>query len=377
MSILLVLLIISFLILIHEFAHFLAAKKIGVKVEEFGFGYPPQAKKLFHWKGTDFTVNWLPFGGFVRLLGDSVETVEQGGADKSAKHTATKTQRIHEYPHNHFEGKSIPARLLVILAGAVVNIVIGVLAFTVIYTKIGIPTLLNFPKITTVEAGSPAEKAGILVGDEMLRIADVSVSGTDQFIAEVQKHRGQQVVIQFRRNGETKQLTAYVRKLEEIPEGQGSLGLVLRDMEYVHESWWKMPFLSMQQGLRDSWLFTKAIFSTLGSMFSRMVTKGEIPQEVSGPVGIVHMASKENLAQQGIFGALSFMGIISLNLGVMNLLPIPALDGGRAFFLLLERVLGKERRITWEQKANTLGMTVLLTLIVLISAKDVWGIFHP
>jgi len=377
MSILLVVLIISFLILIHELGHYLAAKKIGVKVEEFGFGYPPRAWKMFHWKGTDFTVNWLPFGGFVRLFGDSAETVESGGVERSGSSTQHHSSSTEAYPHNHFEGKSISGRLFVILAGAVINIVVGILAFTVIYSQIGVPTVLPHPLISEVAQDSPAAKAGLRSGDELLEVAGVPVFGTQQFISAVQERRGESVDVRFRREAKEQTVQVYARTVQETPEGQGSFGLILKDMEFVHYAWWQMPFYSIRQGVVDSWMFTRSIFSSLGSMFSGMFSRGEVPKDVAGPVGIVHMANRENLAQQGWMAVLSFTGVISLNLGVMNLLPIPALDGGRAVFLVLERVLGKKRRIFWEQRANLLGMTVLLTLIVLISVKDVWTIFRP
>lgn len=377
MSIILVLLIISFLILIHELGHYLAAKKIGVKVEEFGIGYPPRLLKLFHWKGTDFTVNWLPFGGFVRLFGDSAETVESGGAESASKTSKHRADKEEEYPHNHFEGKSIPGRLFVILAGAVINIVLGILAFTSIYAQIGVPTELPHPLIAEVVLDSPAAKAGLQTGDELLEVAGVQVTGTQQFIAAVQERRGESIAVRYRRESQEQTTQVYARTMQETPEGQGAFGLILKDMEYVRHAWWKMPFYSVRQGVLDSWMFTRSIFSSLGSMFSGLFSRGEVPKDVAGPVGIVHMASRENLAEQGWMAVLSFTGVISLNLGVMNLLPIPALDGGRALFLVLEKALGKKRRIFWEQRANLLGMTLLLTLIVLISAKDVWTIIRP
>ena len=373
MSILLVLLIISFLVWIHELAHFLAAKKVGIKVEEFGFGYPPRLLKLFHWRGTDFTLNWLPFGGFVRLFGDSVETIEESGVEQKKN---KQDSELAQFPHHHFEGKSIPQRLFVILAGAFINLLIGVLAFTGIYSSIGIPTTLPHPQISTVESGTPADKAGLRVGDQMLEIAQVQVSSMSQFIAEVQKHRGETIELKYVRDKETLTTTIYVRKQDEIPNGQGSLGVVLQDFAYVRESAWKMPFLSIQQGFKDSWQFSGMILSSLQSMVGQLITKGQVPKDVSGPLGIVTMAEKENLAQQGVLGVLGFLGVISINLGIMNLLPIPALDGGRAMFLLLEKVLGKNRRISWEQKANTVGMTLLLVLIVAISIKDIFAIFR-
>lgn len=363
MNMLIVILVLSFLVLIHELGHYLAARWMGVRVREFGFGYPPRALKLGTWKKTLFSLNWLPFGGFVRLAGDDAESLE-GAGEKDEDGAVIPKKEM-------FAQKPPIKRLIVVLAGVVVNIVFGIAAFAILYTVFGIPENLPHPVIEVVAQGSPAETAQLKSGDEILLLNNEEVSSAQAFIVMLQQFRGKTVTIEVKRDGKVLELQPYIRTLAETPADQGGLGVMLNDVKIAHYPLWQMIPKGISRGVQDSYAFAKQILSSLGQLVVTLVQKRSVPSELSGPIGIVYAAQKQDVFKQGPFTILNFAGLLSLNLGVLNLLPIPALDGGRAVFILLERLLGKERRVRYEQRANAVGIMFLLGLIVLISVKDV------
>lgn len=372
LTILWILVLLSILVIVHEFGHFFAAKMVGVHVEEFGLGYPPRAKILFEkWK-TKFSLNIIPLGGFVRLYGDDAETVEKGGAQTDLPEGVT-----HE---NRYSQKSIPARMTILLAGVVVNFVFGILAFAGIYSTIGIPAERGNVVVTNVVEGSAAAQAGFQSDDVITAFTNdegqrISLSESQQFIEFVSDHPEKELQVFVRRGEEEQILLATPEKNEETGEVQGRLGVGLSDSELVFYPWWQMPFRGMLVGLQESIRLSGFILVSLKDMVVSTVQKGQVPSDLSGPVGIVDQTYQSGILQDGWLGRLNWMALISVNLAIMNLLPIPALDGGRALFLLTEPILGKDRRTRWEQWANNYGMMFLLALIVLITAKDVWKIF--
>lgn len=353
--------ILSVLVLIHEWGHYFVAKKMGITVEEFGFGYPPKFKTLFVRKGTAFTLNFLPFGGFVKLLGDDGETFEGKPSDVKKDGSS-------------FSEKSAGARLLVIIAGATINILFGIFAFAIIYTKIGIPTNLAHPRIDVVMDNSPAKNAGLQTNDEVIKLNDESIESSQELISLIGINRGKTVKLEVVRKDEVLSKNVYVRTIEETPNGEGSMGISLIDLILKQYPFWQMPFRGVVQGIKDSISFSVLILDSLKGMVVKLASSGQVPKEISGPIGIVASVHKEQTFKQGPLSILNVAAVISLNLGVVNLLPIPALDGGRAFFILIEKFIGKKRRAKAEGYANMVGMVFLLGLLVLISIKDVIGV---
>jgi regulator of sigma E protease len=358
MSILLFILILSFLVIIHELGHFLVAKWQGVKVEEFGMGYPPRAFKLFTDKaGTDYTLNWLPFGGFVRLFGEDGEVKDKNNV-----------AFVHKKP--------IP-KLMIVLAGAIVNFAFGAIAFGAIYTKVGIPIDLGMVRIDNVTPGSPADQAGLQEGDLVVAVEINNVrnpiSSTEDFISSLSGVRGQTVILELQ-NGET--LPVYVRSEAETPENQGATGVVVADSELKHFPMWEMPFRGMYVGLQSAFQFGKLLAGTLVSMITDLVTQGKVPQDVAGPFGIAYAVQKDNILETGWLAVINFMAILSINLAIVNVLPLPALDGGRAVFILFEMITGRRVRPGIEQSVNTVGFLLLLSMIILISFRDIRRVFE-
>ncbi len=362
MSTLIFILILSFLVIIHELGHFFAARLMKMKVEEFGLGYPPRAIKLFKWKETLFSLNWIPFGGFVAIQGEN----EAGGA-------------FHKFSPNQ--------RLGVVLAGAIINFLFGVVAFSLVFSISGIPTRLEQPRIGEIAADSPAAAAhlptqvnilGLKINDEL-----IETSSLEKVVEVITNHRGETVTLvttgacQQLECDETspQQFEVHLRTTEETPAGQGSLGIVFQTVVYLDHPWYELPFRGVWYGLVQAFWLGRVILEGLRDLLLNLVMLGQVPAEVAGPIGIIHQASNEGIFSEGFLALLSFAGMLSVNLAIINILPIPALDGGRAVFILIEKVTGRKKIARIEQYANYVGYILLLGLIISVTIKDVIKIF--
>ncbi|MEO8582042.1 MAG: M50 family metallopeptidase [Patescibacteria group bacterium] len=375
------LIILSFLVIIHELGHFITALLLKVRIEEFGVGYPPRARVLFHWRGIPFTLNWLPFGGFVKMEGE--DGPEEGKAIKD-NHSAHRDS--HQSAFEPFYKKSRKTRLVVLLAGVVINFIFGIIAFSTVYTVQGFPRVVNEKElvIDQVIDASPAAEAGILSGDRVeAAIAEKSTDKTKQsfstttdFVNYVSQHNDEHLQLFFDRQGVEEEVFVYLRPRDKRPEGEGALGVGFAPPVVVYDffPWWQMPFRGALVGFEESLSLSYQILVGFKTMITGLVFHAEIPQDISGPIGIVHQATKFGLFQSGWDTVLKFTGMLSVNLAILNFLPIPALDGGRAFFVIAEKFIGRKKREQIENKVNYAGFAFLLGLIILISIKDIWSI---
>jgi len=386
-------LLLSFLVIIHELGHFITARLVKIKVEEFGLGYPPRAIKLFKKWGTVFSLNWVPFGGFVRMDGeDGVSQVPEAEITSTKSLNTAKNKVVAAITNSDigpFYSKSKAARLLVILAGASVNFVFGILAFAVAFSFLGIP---GGARVENVQQGTPAERAGVQAGSVIVA-AEVEgertvIKGGNQLAQFTSSHPGKTVTIFVTKLCETQicdldatPVIVELRSLEEVValekatnEDQGILGINQSDYSIFYP-WYEMPIRGSIVGVEQALLLSQAVVQALGQMMSNLVFQGQIPAELSGPIGIGQEVQRNKIFQQPVPVILLFAGIISVNLAIMNILPIPALDGGRALFILIEGVVGRKRMEKVEGYANYGGFVVLLGLIMLISARDIYRLF--
>ncbi len=366
------LLVLSVLVLVHEFGHFLAAKKVGIKVEEFGLGYPPRlfGKKF---RGTIYSLNWLPFGGFVRLYGEQT--------DKKIKSQAAFCQ------------KNKKTRSLVLLAGVFFNFLLAIVVFTVVYSFSGIPTKTDKVKILEVLPNSPAFQSGLKTDDKVLKINDKTLKDSQAFIELVEKEKGQQLFLTIEREKDNPcetqvfggmiekesqpafscqegKLLLWVVPRENPPEQEGPLGVIISDMEMKKYPLWQMPFRGIVEGSKEALSWLVLIVQALAGMFFNLFTKGIIPKDVAGPVGIFQVTGL--VAQAGFLNVLQFIGILSVNLAVVNLLPLPALDGGRLFYIFIyEGLFRRKSNLVVESIINTIGIVFLFCLIILITFNDI------
>ncbi|HEX9008461.1 MAG TPA: M50 family metallopeptidase [Patescibacteria group bacterium] len=355
MQIIVFVLILSVLVLIHEFGHFLMAKAFGMRVEEFGIGLPPRAKSLFTKAGTLFSLNWLPLGGFVKLYGEDYEDEEQL-ASKEA-----------------FFNKPAWQRCIVLLAGVTMNFALGVLLFGVVYSYLGIPTETTNIHIVEVTKDSPAEKAGIQVDGIIKNVSfgkdNYEFKTTQEFIKVIDSLKGKQIELTME-NKDGKIAMYKLTPRENPPAGQGALGVALSNIEMKKYPWWQMPFRGVVVGMQEAISWGKEILNNLGTLLYGIFTGKGIPKDVAGPVGIYEVSKQ--VYQFGWTAVLQFMGVLSVNLAILNVMPFPALDGGRIAFLGVEKIIGKKRKNKIEGYVHTAGMILLLLLMVLITARDIY-----
>lgn len=339
--------VISILILVHEFGHFIMARRSGVWVEEFGIGYPPRVygKKVGE---TIYSINLLPIGGFVRLHGEQTEE----GMVK---------------PNEAFINKNKKTRVAILTSGVIMNFILAIIAFSVVYTFSGIPRTVNKVIISGIASNSPAEKAGLKPEEVILSVNDKEVSGIEEFIKLIESKKGQETTLQVKNiNGETRNLNLIPRI--NVPQGEGPIGVAVTQVEIYFPPVWQRPFLGVYNGFQDAIYWGKAIVLSLGQVLADLV-KGKGVQDVTGPVGIFAVTSE--VSRLGILSIINFLGIFSVNLAIINILPFPALDGGRLFFVLIEGILGKRVIPRVEAAIHTAGMIILLTLLLAITISDV------
>jgi len=349
-SVLVFILVLSVLILIHECGHFFAARRMGIWVEEFGFGLPPRliGKKIGE---TIYSINLLPFGGFVRLHG------ENGGE----KITRSKEA---------FLNKSRKARVFVISAGVIMNFVLAIFAFSIVYSFSGIPMDTEKVKVVGVETGSPSYKAGIKEGDWVRQVDGEKVISTTEFIDLVNKKRGGEInlVIEREVSGKEKGINLSLVPRKDYPKDEGPLGVVITSTEIYFPPLWKRPFIGVYYGFKEALFWGKAIVLEFGKLLGNLFV-GQIPKDIAGPVGIFALTSE--VAKIGVLTLINFVGILSVNLAILNIIPFPALDGGRLLFIGVEALFNKKLAPKIEAGVNLVGMIILVLLFLIITAGDI------
>ena len=330
----------SILVLVQEFGHFFAAKKTGVKVEEFGLGLPPRivGKKIGE---TTYSLNWLPVGGFCKMYGEDGD-----GKGKEA-----------------FNNKNPWQKMVIVLGGVLMNLVLAVVIFTLVYGFLGVPRETDKVKIIGVAENSPAFKAGLKDGDVILKIGDREIKKAEELTTEVAKYKGSSVKMII---NDGKSVEVEVRK--NPPEGEGSMGVAISNLEMVKVPWYRF-YEGIGAGFKEAYYWGKIIaggvFKMVGGLFV-----GKVPKDVSGPIGMYEATSAIN-KNQGLLAVIHFFGIVSVNLAVVNVLPFPALDGGRIIFVLYELIFRKKANQKVEIVVNNIGMIILLGLILLITVGDI------
>jgi regulator of sigma E protease len=350
MSILLLILqvvvVIGALIFFHELGHFLAARAVGVPVEEFGFGYPPRLAKIAEWQGTEITLNWIPFGGFVRPKGEADETVEGGMAAASAW-----------------------KRLVIALSGPVMNFLIGIILLVVIYSAIGIPAS-NEAMITQVSPGSPAVEVGLQPGDIILAVDGDPIEDINDLIRIVEANVGEEIILTVQRESDMETLTIIPRA--DPPEGEGAMGVTLSNPLKPTPFFQSVGYAFEATGfvIRETLLLpVRLIRGNLDPALARPVGYKGIYDIYSQAVEMDQQTTLPTAEPLPVF-TLSIVANISLALGITNLLPIPALDGGRILFTLPELFIKKRIPQKWENAINTVSFLLLILLMVIITILD-------
>lgn len=352
MTLLIFLLVLSVLVLVHEFGHFIVAKKGGVKVEEFGLGLP-LLPKIFSFRigETLYSIYPVLFGGFVRLYGEE--------------------KLVEKDRERAFSSKPRLLRASVIAAGVVMNFLLAVVAFSILYSVVGIPRKSEEVRVIGILDNSPAKSSGLTPGDTIYKIDGERINTNDSFITLVEKKKGKEISVEVKnKSGEAKVIKVTPR--ENPPEGEGPLGVVITDSEQYFPPLWQRPFVGVWYGLQEAIHWGGIVFGSMIALFTTLATTASLPKDLAGPVGIFQITGTV-ASQGGFLAVLQLLGILSINLAILNIIPFPALDGGRLLFVIIDAVLGKRSKDLLpkiEEKANMVGFALLMVLLISITFQD-------
>jgi regulator of sigma E protease len=367
MEILIFIIVICALIVVHEFGHFVVAKLSGMRVDEFGLGYPPRAATVAKIGETSYTLNWIPFGGFVKIYGEN------------ASHDALGMP-------GSFSSKTRLAQALVLVAGVAMNFLFAYALITGALIA-GTPRALSENElaqarnielaVANVLPGTPAALAGLLPGDSIISAKDAAwewkalpagrqATDPQSFSAFVNASRGGAITLAVMRGGMEKSITAMpVAGIVKADPTRYALGVEVATIGVV-----PLPFgAAITEGAMLTWETTKLVVGGLLHFFSGVFTLSADLSQVAGPVGIAGAVG--SASSRGIGDLFSIMAIISINLALINLIPVPALDGGRLLFVLIESVIRRPIKASVAQTVNTAGFAFLILLMLAVTAHDI------
>ena len=370
-TIILFLLILGVIVFFHELGHFMMAKLYNVKVEEFALGFPP---KIFGIKKgeTEYRLNWVPLGGYCKIVGEDGEEKDN--------------------PRS-FGSKSIFQRFQIISAGVLMNFFLAFVIFSFIF-MVGFPQDITGENLSVIKTDensnqlsivldgenarsvkdvkiqiskvvqdSPADKAEMKIGDTIVKADETKINSIKDLQNYTQENLGEPIMLSIARGNEN--LTKEIIPRKNYSEDEGAMGVSLAQTAVVSYSFLE----AIKQGYEYTVHLTIFIIMAFASIIWGLVTTGKTVAEVSGPVGIAVMT--QQAAAMGFLMVLNFTALISVNLAIINALPLPALDGGRMVFLLVEKIKGSPLNQRWEAKANNIGFMLLMGLMLVVTFKDV------
>jgi len=359
--------VLGVLILAHELGHFIVAKICGMYVEEFGFGFPPRLFKIKIGE-TIYSINLFPIGGFVKIYGEEHKECEDNDPkndDETCPVLQTKNKKkLYEFP--------IWKRFLTIVAGVSMNFVLAWVLFSIVL-GLGFPQeitaenekIAQDKKVVILQAmeDSPAEKAGLEIGDEILKFANLEIQTVLEFQDLSKLNAGKETQIIIKRGDDILGFSLTPR--ENPPENDGPVGIALAHVGTVKYPIHQVVYKSLEETI----LTTELILRAFGDLLSGLIFHGKVSEGLSGPIGVAVFTKK--VANVGFLALMQFTALISINLAIVNLLPIPALDGGQILFLLIEKILGKKHNHRTAAFIHKIGFVVLICLMVLVTFRDI------
>lgn len=362
MNILIFLIILLVLVLVHEFGHFFSAKKFGIRVDEFGFGFPP---KLFSVKKgeTEYSFNALPFGGFVKIFGETPDEENMNGPDKDRS----------------FVNKPAWQQAIVLFAGVFANFLLAWLLFSIGFMS-GLPTSVGSQPngyqmkdtrlvIVSVLAKSPADLAGLKSGDKIIAVksekdilADLSPESLRSFVLS---HSEKQIEIDYTRGQDTTVIVSKMKAASAEPKGAPAIGIAMDEIGTVKLNF----FPALWEGIKLDWSVTKSTALGLYTLVAQGIAGKGSFSSITGPVGLVGTVG--DAYKFGFAYLMSFAALISVNLAIINIIPFPALDGGRLLFILIEKIKGSRINPEAANIANMIGFAILIILMLLVTYHDI------
>ena len=353
------------LILVHELGHFVMARLLGVWAREFGIGYPPRIVKLFTWRETDFTLNWLPLGGFTRLEGEQTFAEDEDKEEDEEISPEVLAEREEAYRHSLY-AQPPGKRILLYLGGPVMNLLTAWVLATLLFTT-GLP-IANVV-ITEVAPESPAAEADLHVGDVIVAVNGETVESLDEVSASVQQTLGEPTEILLERNGQP--VTVSLVPRIDPPEDQGAMGVLIGEVASG-----KLK----QYPLGEAFIYGSRYLGNilrLTALLPFYVIRGLIPIEQArpvGPIGISQIAQRsveDSISTGAAYPILNILILVSVSLGIFNLLPIPALDGGRILFAIVEKIRRKPLTPALEERIHMVTLMILGAIFIIITILDV------
>ncbi len=343
-------LILGLLVFVHEFGHFWVARKVGVTVHEFAFGFRP---RLFSWKRgeTTYAINLIPLGGYVRLEGEDADTGKKGS----------------------LMGKPPVKRILIFIAGVVMNLVLGWLLLVLAY-GIGCyslsPTFESHAGVVTdrsiyvgtVNPNSPASVAGLHKGDKIVAVAQQPVADALPMIQIFKQKAGQSVDVTYERQG-VKAETQLVPR-QNPPQGEGAIGITVEQSSITRTAWYRAPWVALQETGAE----IKSSFVGFIGFISKLIVRQQVDENVAGIVGVGSAVGV--VRRLGISTLMQFTALISINLAVLNILPVPPLDGGHVLFTALEAIRKKPVKEAYRGWITIGGLIAILLLFVIVTYQD-------
>ncbi len=386
-------LVLSILVIAHEWGHFITARKTGCKVYEFGIGFPPRLGGIYKdpktgkWRvvwgsrgnklaetvgGEDratpdefpttlYSINWLPLGGFVKIKGENGEAAQD---------------------EDSFGARKLWQKLLVLVAGVTMNVLLAGVLLGIGF-MIGLPTDVSegvppggdvigepYVIVSQVAPDSPAKEAGIEAGDHIIKLDETLITKSVQMISYVGDVGSNEIDVTVKRGEEELTLAMTPASLEEFAgDDKPRIGVILADAAILQYPW----HIAMYYGFRSAVLGLITIFIAFYVLIKGLIFGQGMAFDVAGPVGIAQVVGSS--ARLGINFLINTAAMISLSLAAINILPIPALDGGRALFVIIEGIMGRPVPKHYEQMAHTIGFVLLMVLIVVVTVRDVAGLF--
>jgi len=338
----------TLIVAVHEFGHFAAARLLGMKVLEFAFGFPPRLAGIKRGE-TEYTINWIPFGGFVRILGqDDFSIRQQGTGDPRS-----------------FTSKPWWSQAIVLAAGVFMNFVLALFILTIAFAT-GTTAPTGDVRVYDVRPNSPAAAAGIRVGDIVVDVDGTPIHTARAMVTITSRAatKQQDITIHIKREGQDLTITALPRA--EPPQGEGPLGVQLEEAQAP-------VAVPLPQAFGQSASLTGEVVGQIVSLPGQLLSQRAAPPGgapvVGGPIEIFRVTGQ--VAQFGIPTFLKLVGVLSVNLGVINIIPFPGLDGGRLFFVLLGALLRRRLSPQVEAAIHAVGFVLLLGLLVIVSISDI------
>ncbi|OGC43390.1 RIP metalloprotease RseP [candidate division WOR-1 bacterium RIFOXYD2_FULL_41_8] len=335
----------SIITIVHEGGHLIASKRAGIRVHEFGLGFGPTIFSTMR-NGTIYKINLLPILGYINIAGINTEDPQEKETPENEK----------------FYNKSLGKKVTSIIAGPLMNLLSGFLIFSLIFMIMGIPTGIS-NEISTISPGSEAAKVGLKPGDRLLMINGETYSKPEDAIKFIHENQGKELALKIGRNSQELLIKATPQNNTRLKAGL--IGFALK-ATYKKVN----PLVAIYSGLQQ----TLGLVMVILVLFGRLLVGKLALADLAGPVGIAQITGQ--YAQSGLLALLGFLAFFSINVAVLNLLPLPALDGGRLFFLGLEFVRRKAVPIELENKIHSIGLFVFLGLFALLTVNDLMRIFR-